>query len=214
MTERLHFHFPLSCIGEGNGNPLHCSCLENPRDVVAWWAAIYRVAQSQTRLKWLSRSSSSSIYTQRNIQFSSVQSLSHVQLFATPWIAACQASLSVTNSWSSLKPTSIKSVMPSSHLILCHPLFLLPSIPPSIRVFSNESTLHLLFSHKKEQLWVSSSEVDEPRAYYTQWSKSEKEITYTNACFKATLSICPTLSVPAVSTRLLSMTVSLFLPCK
>ena len=72
--------------------------------------------------------------------FSSVQSLSHVRLFATPWIAACQAPLSTTNSRSSLRLTSIESVMPSSHLILCHPL-LLPPIPPSIRVFSNESTL-------------------------------------------------------------------------
>ena len=54
MTEQLHFHFSLSCIGEGNGNPLQYSCLENPRDVGAWWAAIYWVAQSQTRLKWLS----------------------------------------------------------------------------------------------------------------------------------------------------------------
>ena len=58
-TERLHFHFSLSCIGEGNGNPLQCSCLENPRDGGAWWAAVYGVAQSQTRLKQLSSSSSS-----------------------------------------------------------------------------------------------------------------------------------------------------------
>ena len=58
MTERLHFHFLLSCIGEGNGNPLQCSCLENPRDGGAWWAAAYGVAQSQTRLKRLSSSSS------------------------------------------------------------------------------------------------------------------------------------------------------------
>ena len=75
--------------------------------------------------------------------FSSVQSLSRVQLFVTPWIAACQASLSITNSRSSLKLTSIKLVMPSGHLILCRPLLLLPPIPPSIRVFSNESTLHM-----------------------------------------------------------------------
>ena len=75
------------------------------------------------------------------VQFSSVQSLSHVRLFATPWIAACQASLSKTNSRSSLRFTSIESVMPSSHLILCQPLLLLPQIPPSIIVFSNESTL-------------------------------------------------------------------------
>ena len=74
-------------------------------------------------------------------QFSSVQSLSRVLLFATPWIVARQASLSITNSRSSLRLTSIKMVMPSSHLILCRPLLLLPSIPLSIRVFSNESTL-------------------------------------------------------------------------
>ena len=72
---------------------------------------------------------------------SSVQSLSYVRLFATPWIAARQASLSIINSRSSLRLTSIQSVMPSSHLILCCPLLLLPPIPPSIRVFSNESTL-------------------------------------------------------------------------
>ena len=76
-------------------------------------------------------------------QFSSVQSLSRVRLFATPRIAACQASLSITNSQSSLRLTSIESLMPSSHLILCRPLLLLPPIPPSIRVFSNESTLHM-----------------------------------------------------------------------
>ena len=75
--------------------------------------------------------------------FSSVKSLSCVWLFATPWIAARQASLSITNSWSSLKLTSIESVMPSGHLILCRPLFLLPLIPPSVRVFSNESTLRM-----------------------------------------------------------------------
>ena len=73
-------------------------------------------------------------------EFSSVQSLSHVRLFATPWIAAHQASLSI-NSRSSFKLMSIESVMPSNHLILCHPLLLLPPIPPSITVFSNESTL-------------------------------------------------------------------------
>ena len=73
----------------------------------------------------------------------SVQSLSRVRLFATPWIAARQASLSITNSRSSLKLMSVKSVMPSSHLILCCPLLLLPPIPPSIRVFSNESTLRM-----------------------------------------------------------------------
>ena len=75
--------------------------------------------------------------------FSSVQTLSLVRLFATPWIAARQASLSITNSQSSLKLMTIESVMPSSHLILCCPLLLLTPIPPRIRVFSNESTLHM-----------------------------------------------------------------------
>ena len=76
-------------------------------------------------------------------QIRSHQLLSRVRLFATPWIAALQASLSITNSPGSLKLTSIESVMPSGHLILWRPLLLLPLIPPSIRVFSNESTLHM-----------------------------------------------------------------------
>ena len=84
--------------------------------------------------------------------FSSVQSLSCVRLFVTPWIAARQASLSITISWSSLRLTSIESVMPSSHLILCHPLLLLPPIPPSIRVFSNESTLPM----RRPKYWTFS----------------------------------------------------------
>ena len=78
-----------------------------------------------------------------NFSHVSVQSLSRVRLFATPWITACQASLSITNSWSSSKLMCIESVMPSGHLILCRPLLLLPPIPPSIRVFSSESTLHM-----------------------------------------------------------------------
>ena len=92
----------------------------------------------KARVGWFER-----IALKRYIQFSSVQSLSHVQLFATTCIAAFQASLSITNSQSSLKLTSIELMMPSSHLILCHPLFLLPPVPPSIRVFSNESTLRM-----------------------------------------------------------------------
>ena len=102
-----------------------------------------------------------------SIQLSSAQSLSRVRLFATPWIAPHQASLSITNYHSSLRLTSIESVMPSSHLILCRPLLLLPPIPPSIRVFSNESTLHrrgqstgvsalASFLPKKSQGWSPS----------------------------------------------------------
>ena len=75
--------------------------------------------------------------------FSSVQLLSRVRLFVTPWTAACQASLSITNSWSLPKLMSIELVLPSNHLILCHPLLLPPSLFPSIRVFSNESALHI-----------------------------------------------------------------------
>ena len=75
-TERLHFHFSLSCIGEGNGNPLQCSCLENPRDRGAWWAAVYGVAQNQTRLKQLSSSSSSMSDTGFKL---SVPRFSHLQ---------------------------------------------------------------------------------------------------------------------------------------
>ena len=71
MAERLYFHFSLSCIGEGNGNPLQCSCLENPRDRGAWWAAVYRVAQSQTRLKL--PSSSSSNIDGKKIQVSAIE---------------------------------------------------------------------------------------------------------------------------------------------
>ena len=77
------------------------------------------------------------------VLFSSVQSLSRVWLFKTPWIAAHQASLSITNSQSPPKPMSIESVMPSNHLIFCRPLLLLPPIPSTIRIFSNESTLHM-----------------------------------------------------------------------
>ena len=85
-------------------------------------------------------------FTEVTKQFSSVHSLSHVQLFATPWTAACQASLSITNSQSLLKLMSIELVMPSSHLIFCRPLLLLPSIFPRIRVFSNESVLCIRWS--------------------------------------------------------------------
>ena len=91
----------------------------------------------------LSKGMSDELLTQPSVQFSSVQLLSRVWLFAAPQIAAHQGSLSITNSRSSPRLTSIESVMPSSHLILCHPLLLLPLIPPGIRVFSSESTLHM-----------------------------------------------------------------------
>ena len=105
-------------------------------------------------------------------QFSSVAS--RVRLFATPWTAACQASLSITNCWSPPKPMSIESVMPSNHLILCHPLLLLPSIFPSIRVFSNESALcsrwpkywsfSFLAPHKwKQKWWFPSHTLKHPK---------------------------------------------------
>ena len=88
---------------------------------------------------WVTMGKFLSLWLQFPHVFSSVHSLSHVTLFATPWTAAPQASLFITNSLSSLKLMSIESVMPSNHLDLCHPLLLLPSIFPSIRVFSNES---------------------------------------------------------------------------
>ena len=93
---------------------------------------------------------------------SSVQSFSHVQLFATPWTAAHQASLSITNSWSLFKLMSIESVMSSNHLILCHPL-LLPSIFPSIRVFSNESVLHIRWP----QYWSFSFNISPSNEFKT-----------------------------------------------
>ena len=94
-------------------------------------------------------------------QFSSVQSLSCVWLFATPWTTAHQASLSITNSWSPPKPMSIELVMPSNNLILCRPLLLLPPIPPSIRVFSSESTLHMRWP----KYWSFSFSISPSNAY-------------------------------------------------
>ena len=101
------------------------------------------------------------IYTMEYSDSVSVQSLSHVRLFATPWITARQASLSITNSWSLPKLMSIESVMPSSHLILCHPLLLLPPIPPSIRVFSNESTLRI----RQSKYWSFSFSINPSNEY-------------------------------------------------
>ena len=132
MTEWLHFHFSLLCIGEGNGNPLQCSCLVTPRNRGAWSATVYGVAQSRTWLKQLSSSSS----LVRAFVF---QSLRLDLLFVTPQTAAHQASLFSTIYQSLLKLMSIKSVMPSHHLILCCPLLFMPLIS----VFSNETALYI-----------------------------------------------------------------------
>ena len=97
-----------------------------------------KLGKASKLVSWMKQKEDSSYFI---LCFSSVQSLSRVRLFATPWIAACQAFLSITISQSSLKLRSIELVIPFSHLILCHPLLLLPPVPPSIRVFPNESTL-------------------------------------------------------------------------
>ena len=98
-------------------------------------SSVHGILQARI-LEWVAMPSS-----RRSSQPTSVQLLIRVRLFSTPWIAAHQASLSITNSRSSLRLMSIESVIPSSHLILCHPLLLLPPVSPSVRVFSNESTL-------------------------------------------------------------------------
>ena len=100
-----------------------------------------------------------------NHQFSSVQSLSLVWLFATPWTVACKASLSINNSWSLPKLMSIELVMPSNYLILCRPLLLLPPIPPSIRVFSNKSTLRMRWP----KYWSFSFSIS-PSNEHPDWS--------------------------------------------
>ena len=119
-------------------------CSHKKRNIL-YWAIVWQVmGVSGEVLLWIQLALSFHWQTVSwcvSVQSSSVQSLSCVQVFSTPWIAARQASLSITISRSSLKPMSIESVMPSSHLILCRPLLLLLPIPPSIRVFSNESTL-------------------------------------------------------------------------
>ena len=157
-------------LREGDGNLPQYSCLKNPMDRGVRQAIVRGVTKDSDMNEWLNNSNwqmdGSSIvcknsgpesvlktpYTWIGLEYtwnqevssvplSLVQSLNHVQLFATPWIAARQTSLSITNSRSSPKLMSMESVMPSSHLILCCPLLLLPPTPPSIRLFSNESTL-------------------------------------------------------------------------
>ena len=127
--------------------PLSVSGILQAREME--WAAIsFSRGSSQPRYQTQVSCVAGSVFTIRATRVDqegirSDQSLSRVRLFATSWIAARQASLSITNSQSSLRLTSIESVMPSSHLILCRPLLPLPSIPPSIRVFSNESALRM-----------------------------------------------------------------------
>ena len=112
----------------------------------------HMLTKKQIHLRWLTIS----------VQFSSIQSLSRVQLFETPWTAACQASLSITSSQSLHKLLSIESVMPSNHLVLCHPLPLLPSIFPSIKVFSNESVLHIRWPKYWSFSFSISSSIEYP----------------------------------------------------
>ena len=133
LLKHTHQEYPSFPYEENRSDALR----DFPRDTQSWKASF----------------SMAKLYSSMNVHpgaFScssqgtlSVQSLSHVRFFATPWTAARQASLSITNSWSQLKLMSIESVMPSNHLILCRPLFLLPSIFPSIRVFSTELVLRV-----------------------------------------------------------------------
>ena len=140
--------------GEGNANLLQYSCLENSMDRGACQSTVHGVTKSQTQLCLCVYDPALPLlgmYLEKTIvqkhmhpsvhQFSSVAQ--SCLTLSTPWITARQASLFIINSWSLLKLMPIESMMPSSHLILCRPLLLLPPIPPSIRVFSNESTLRM-----------------------------------------------------------------------
>ena len=176
-------------------------------------------------------------------QIRSDQSLSRVRLFETPWIAVHQASLSITNSQSSFRLTSIKSVMPSSHLILCCPLLLLPQIPPSIRVFSNESTLRMRWPKywsfsfsiitskeipgicKSPPFWISllslspshpSRLIQSPCLSFLRHTENSRWLFYIwYVSFHVALSIHLTFSSPLpMSISLFSMSVSPLLPCK
>ena len=119
LTERVHFHFSLSCIGEGNGNPLQCSCLENPRERGAWWAAVYGVTQSRTQLKWLSSSSSSSsvLFNSVCLFFSSSRSLVNIYC-----IFSIFASIVFLRSWIifTIILNSISGRLPVSTSLSCY----------------------------------------------------------------------------------------------
>ena len=133
---RFHFFSPMHYVFPSWGICLVVTLVSS-----YWWSLLRSIDLLVVAKWWYSIKSSS--YVVGILQFSSVQSLSHVQLFVTPWTTAHQASLSLTNSWSLLKLMSIEWVMPSSHLILCHLFLLPPSIFPSIRVFSNESVVRI-----------------------------------------------------------------------
>ena len=117
-----------------------------------------------------------------SVQFSSVRLLSRVWLFATPWIAARQASLSITNAGSSLKLTSIESGMPSSHLILYRPLLLLPPIPPSIKVFSNESTLRMRWPKYWSFSFSISPSKEHLKLLWSQGASSSEALVWNKLC--------------------------------
>ena len=147
-------HFLCLTVSSGGGGNLTCSTLTFCPTGTIPGTCIVDICL--TNVLWINLSRSLSIFTLVDIafnvlpqtrallrMFSSVESLSCVWLFATPWTAALQASLSITSSWSPPTPLFIESVMPSSHLILCRPLLLLPSIFPIVKVFSNESALHI-----------------------------------------------------------------------
>ena len=166
-----------------------------------YWSIIYLqcCASFGFRVEWLS-------LHMYDVIFCSVQSLSRVQLFATPWNIACQAYLSITNSWSSPKPMSMESVMPSNHLILCHVLLLLPSIFPSFRVFPNESALRIrwpkywsfTFRHCNEHPglisfkmdWVHLLAVQGTLKSLLQYHSSKASILQHSACLWSNSHIC------------------------
>ena len=144
-------HFLLQCMKMKSESEVIrlCPMFPDPMDCSLPGSSIHGIFQARI-LEWVAIAFSM-IYG--SVQFSSVQSLSRVRLFATPWIAACQASLSITNSWSLLKHMSIKSVMPSSHLILCHPLLLLPPISQA----SGSFPMSQLFTWGGQSIEVSAS---------------------------------------------------------
>ena len=141
LRNSIVFNAKVSIVFFSMFSKIKNSCINFPLFLGPYSVQFSHSAMSDSATLWTVAQQASLSLT--SLLFSSVQSLSHVWLFATPRTAACQASLSIINSWSSPKPMSIESVMPSNHLILCHPLLLLPSIFPRIRVFSNESALRI-----------------------------------------------------------------------